>query len=74
MFYLPVRSYWEVPGPENIDIAIKYLPDGNSKFGAVEIQNLPGGGQSVLKYRLFIDGVEAWSHVLTTPGRNVKGR
>ena len=72
MFYLPVRSYWEVEGQGSgvgkggEDRCVKYLPDGNSKFGAVEIENLVGGDQSQLKYRLFVDGVETWSHVLTT--------
>ena len=65
MFYLPIRTYWEVEG-EN-DVCIKYLPDGNSKFGAVEISNLPGGEQSILKFRLFIDGLENWSYAITSP-------
>ena len=65
MFYLPFRTYWEVDGED--DVCIKYLPDGNSKFGAVEISNLPGGEQSILKFRLFIDGVETWNYAITSP-------
>jgi alkaline phosphatase D len=64
MFYLPFRTYKEV---DDEDVCIKYLPDGNSKFGAVEITNPPHGEQSLLNYRLFIDGKEAWTHVISTP-------
>ena len=63
MFYLPVRTYWEVEGED--DICIKYIPDGNSKFGAVELESV--GEQGLLKFRLFIDGVEVWDYALTTP-------
>lgn len=72
MFYLPLRSYWEVEGQD--DIGIKYIPDGNSKFGAVEIENLKGGDASVLRFRLFVDGAETWSYVLTSPPVGRKGR
>ncbi len=44
----------------------RYIPDGNSKFGALEITPT-ASDQSVLKFRLFVDGEEAWSYVLTTP-------
>jgi len=64
MFYLPVRTYWQ---EDEEDVCIKYLPDGNSKFGAVEIMNPEASDQSVLKFRLFIDGKESWSYTLTTP-------
>lgn len=64
MFYLPVRTYWQ---EDEEDVCIKYLPDGNSKFGAVEITNPEASDQSVLKFRLFIDGKETWSYVITTP-------
>jgi alkaline phosphatase D len=66
MFYLPFRTYKEA---DDEDVCIKYLPDGNSKFGAVEITNPPHGEQSFLNYRLFVDGREAWTHVLSTPPR-----
>lgn len=64
MFYLPFRTYKEI---DDEDVCIKYLPDGNNKFGAVEITNPPHGEQSLLNYRLFIDGKEAWTHVISTP-------
>lgn len=64
MFYLPFRTYREI---DTEDVCIKYLPDGNSKFGAVEITNPPLGEQSLLNYRLFVDGKEAWTHVISTP-------
>ena len=72
MFYLPVRTYREVEGEQSgvglggEDRCLAYLPDGNSKVGAVEIENAVGGGQSSLRYRLFVDGEETWSHVVTT--------
>jgi alkaline phosphatase D len=64
MFYLPFRTYKEI---DDEDVCIKYIPDGNSKFGAVEITNPPHGEQSLLNYRLFVDGEEVWTHVISTP-------
>ncbi|KAF1962576.1 hypothetical protein CC80DRAFT_570601 [Byssothecium circinans] len=64
MFYLPFRTYSEV---DDEDVCIKYLPDGNSKFGAVEITSPDHSEQSLLNYRLFIDGEEVWAHVISTP-------
>lgn len=64
-FYLPVRSYKQM---DEEDVCLKYIPEGNSKFGVVEIEGLTGSGQSILRYRVFIDGVEAWSHVLVSGG------
>ena len=80
MFYLPVRSYWEVKGEGSgvgvggEDQALVYVPDGNSKIGAVEIENLMGESQSALKYRLFVDGKESWSYVLTAGEEKDVGR
>ena len=65
MFYLPTRTYHEQGGED--EVCIKYVPDGNSKFGVIEIEGLPGGEQGVLRYRLFIDGLEKWSYSLNTP-------
>jgi alkaline phosphatase D len=48
------------------DIA-RYIPDGNSKFGAVEIETPEHSENSLLKYRLFIDGKEVWSYSITSP-------
>ncbi|KAG9846650.1 Metallo-dependent phosphatase, partial [Aureobasidium melanogenum] len=64
MFYLPVRTYEQT---DNDDVCVKYMPDGNSKFGALSISTPPTSDQSELKYRLFIDGQEAWSHKILTP-------
>lgn len=64
MFYLPFRTYREI---DEEDVCVKYLPDGNSKFGAVEITAPEHSEQSLLKYRLFIDGKEAWERVISTP-------
>ncbi|ORY19250.1 PhoD-like phosphatase-domain-containing protein [Clohesyomyces aquaticus] len=64
MFYLPFRTYSEI---DNDDVCIKYLPDGNSKFGAVEITAPSNSEQSLLNYRLFVEGKETWSHVISTP-------
>ncbi|KAF3902653.1 hypothetical protein ABW20_dc0105553 [Dactylellina cionopaga] len=61
-FYLPVRTYRQRDGE---DVLIKYIPDGNSKFGAIEIDSTSPAGQAILKYRLFVDGKEVWDWVLT---------
>jgi len=45
----------------------RYIPDGNSKFGAVEIDSPEASDQSLLHYRLFIDGKETWSYTITAP-------
>jgi len=50
---------------------VRYIPDGNSKFGAITIDTT-NEEQAVLKYRLFVDGEEAWSWVLTAPARGKK--
>ena len=66
MFYLPFRSYWEVDGEEEEEICIKYVPDRNSKFGAIELEQTGESGQGSLRFRLFVDGKESWRHVLVT--------
>jgi len=68
-FFLPLRTYRQ---DDEDDIAIKYVPDGNHKFGAVTIDTT-NEEQAVLKYRLFVDGREAWSWVLTAPASGKKG-
>ncbi|KKY24880.1 putative alkaline phosphatase family protein [Diplodia seriata] len=65
MFYLPVRTYEDVG--DNEDVCLKYIPDGNSKFGAIEITSPKTSEQSMLQYRLFVDGDETWSYTVTTP-------
>lgn len=73
MFYLPVRTYREDKVQKDVsaerDVCIKYIPEGNSKFGEVSIDSMVGTGQSLLRYRLFIDGEERWSHSLLSPQR-----
>lgn len=67
-FYLPMRSYWEAETSDEVnEVCIKYIPDGNSKFGAVELERIGSGEQGLLRYSLFVDGVECWQYVLTTP-------
>lgn len=44
------------------------VPDGNTKFGAISIAKATLSGQSLLTYRLFVDGKEKWSHILTSGG------
>ncbi|KAH0562964.1 hypothetical protein GP486_002465, partial [Trichoglossum hirsutum] len=63
-FYLPVRTYKQ---EDSEDILIKYIPDGISKFGALEIESPQVSEQSLLRFRLFIDGGEVWNYMLTTP-------
>ncbi len=69
MFYLPFRTFKQI---DNEDLAIKYIPDGNSKVGVVEIRNLAGeawgeGQRSLLKYSLYVDGALKWEYTLTSP-------
>ncbi|KIW18265.1 hypothetical protein PV08_02553 [Exophiala spinifera] len=77
MFYLPFHTFKQV---DEDDVAIKYLPDGNSKVGVVEINNLGGNNElqrSLLRYKLYIDGELAWEYALTSPAegsRRPKGR
>jgi alkaline phosphatase D len=72
MFYLPIRTFRQVDGQ---DVTIKYLPDGNSKVGVVELENLKGGGvqRSQLRYTLWVDGVVGWEYLLTSPGVGFEG-
>jgi alkaline phosphatase D len=48
-------------------LAIRYIHAGNSKFGAITMENLANGVQSTLKYRLFIDGEERWNTLVQAP-------
>jgi len=63
-FYLPFPTYKQA---DEDDVLIKYAPYGNSKFGAITIENPDLSDQSVLKFQLFIDGQESWSAVLLSP-------
>ena len=71
MFYLPFRTYEEREGEG--EVCVKYVPDGNSKFGAVEVMD-GKGEQGVMRFRLFVDGKEVWDHVLTTGPAVMAGR
>ncbi|KAL8677184.1 MAG: hypothetical protein Q9186_006360 [Xanthomendoza sp. 1 TL-2023] len=72
MFYLPFRTYEEREGED--EVCVKYVPDGNSKFGAVEVMGEGKGEQGVVRFRLFVDGVEVWEYVLTTGSSVVGGK
>ncbi|KXX72792.1 Alkaline phosphatase D [Madurella mycetomatis] len=64
-FYSPVPTYRQ---RDNEDVMVKYIHKGNSKFGAITIENLEGGDRSSsLKYRLYVDGVEVWNTVVLSP-------
>ena len=65
MFYLPTRTYREVEGED--EVCIKYVPNGNRKFGAVEIEQIQRNEQGLLRFRLFVDGEEKWNHVILSP-------
>ncbi|KAI9373770.1 PhoD-like phosphatase-domain-containing protein [Aspergillus egyptiacus] len=66
MFYLPVRTYYQ-SGPD--DVPIKYLPDGNTKYGLVQIEEgvVAGVPSSVLTYTLYIDENVVWKYRLSVP-------
>ena len=49
------------------DCLERYIPDGNFKFGAVEIKTPELSEQSMLHYRLFVDGEEVWTHTIPAP-------
>lgn len=74
------KEYYFPGGPEvrnslmEQDKSIHYHPIGNSKFGAVTIEGTTGSGQSILRYRLFVDGEETWSHVLIAPEKKSGGK
>ncbi|EEP79002.1 hypothetical protein UREG_03848 [Uncinocarpus reesii 1704] len=72
-FYLPVRSYRQ---EDNEDVAIKYVPDGNFKFGLVHIGVDKSGDQpaSYLTYSLYVNGKEVWRYRLAAPLAAPKGR
>ncbi|KAM7196427.1 PhoD-like phosphatase domain containing protein [Rhypophila sp. PSN 637] len=63
-FYSPIPSYRQT---DKDDVKIKYINGGNSKFGAITLLNLEEGDQGSLKYRLFIDGKEAWNTMIVSP-------
>jgi alkaline phosphatase D len=72
MFYLPIRSYYQT---DDQDVAIKYVPNGNSKFGLIDIEDSldelssESGSvrASVLTYSLYVDGDVVWRYQLSLP-------
>lgn len=75
MFYLPIRSYRQTDAE---DVAVKYAPDGNRKFGLIEIADgvdeLDPAARatvplrsSVLTYSLYVDGEVVWRYSLSVP-------
>ncbi|EOO01469.1 putative alkaline phosphatase family protein [Phaeoacremonium minimum UCRPA7] len=70
-FYSPIPTYKQT---DNEDVKVKYVNIGNSKFGAITIENLSEGEQSSLKYRLFVDGVEAWNTVVLSPQKTIESK
>ena len=68
MFYLPIRVYGQT---DTKDVAVKYAPDGNNKFGLVdiaeEIDEVDGSRSSVMKYSLYVDGEVVWKYQLSVP-------
>jgi alkaline phosphatase D len=79
MFYLPVRSYYQT---DSEDVVVKYVPDGNVKFGQIDIDLYDGTGgasdvveggsevddvHSVLTYSLHVDDEVVWKYQLSIP-------
>lgn len=75
MFYLPIRSYRQT---DDEDVTVKYAPDGNSKFGLIDISEdvvkadpaAPSPvpvRSSVLTYSLYVDGDVVWQYRLSVP-------
>jgi alkaline phosphatase D len=75
MFYLPIRSYYQT---DDEDVSVKYAPDGNSKFGYIDIAD--GADEvdpaapapvpvrsSMLTYSLYVDGEVVWKYRLSIP-------
>lgn len=63
MFYLPVKTFWHTDDRES---TIKYSPDGNFKWGTMEItQSFDDPQESILKFRLFKSGKETWTYTLS---------
>ncbi|CAG7977836.1 unnamed protein product [Penicillium olsonii] len=75
MFYLPVRTYRQT---DDEDVTVKYAPQGNSKFGIIDIVDDVEDADpsavapvpvrsSVLTYSLYVDGEVAWKYRLSVP-------
>lgn len=70
-FYFPARSYRQ---DDNEDVAVKYSPIGNFKFGAISIHTEGEGNlqSSILTYTLYVDGEAVWKYVLSTPMEQIQ--
>ncbi|EFR01261.1 alkaline phosphatase [Nannizzia gypsea CBS 118893] len=68
-FYLPSSSYYQT---DDEDVTIKYVPNGNFKFGAVDVEILPDG-ESVLIYTLYVSSEAVWQYKLSMPSDIKKG-
>lgn len=71
MFYLPIRTYRQTDAE---DVQVKYAPDGNSKFGIIDIADGVDDANpsvpvrsSVLTYSLYVDGEAVWQYRLSVP-------
>ncbi|CAG8031505.1 unnamed protein product [Penicillium salamii] len=75
MFYLPIRTYRQT---DNEDVTVKYAPQGNSKFGIIDIvddlEDVDPSAEapvpvrsSVLTYSLYVDGAAVWKYRLSVP-------
>ncbi|RAH85112.1 alkaline phosphatase family protein [Aspergillus japonicus CBS 114.51] len=77
MFYLPVRTYRQT---DSDDVTIKYIPDGNTKYGLVDIEvrdeavvDATRSGHSVtvpssvLTYSMYVDTHLVWQYELSVP-------
>lgn len=70
MFYLPIRTYRQT---DDEDVMVKYAPDGNSKFGLIDIADVVDNEvdtatpSSVLTYSLYVDGDVVWKYRLSVP-------
>lgn len=79
MFYLPIRAFRQVNDVDvALALALAYMSNGNSKAGAVTIENLDttsGGARqwNSLRYALWVNGAVAWKYVLTSPGPEFSG-
>jgi alkaline phosphatase D len=75
MFYLPIRTYHQT---DSEDVMVKYAPNGNSKFGLIdisdEVEDIGSTAaapvrvrSSVLNYSLYVDGEVVWRYRLSVP-------
>lgn len=65
MFYLPVPTYKQM---DDGDQEVRYIPAGNSKFGAMQFSE--SNGDATLDFKLFIDGKEAYTERVIAPTKS----